>query len=337
MNLFKRKDSPPSGTSTTTIPSTLEALETRKLMSAAAESAAILPAAAPLAVPAFKLNVKFQPATTTSAPPRYRIDNGGLYGRHRNGLTYGWSEDAMSSGVQRNSRLSPDLRVDSYIKMSQRNTWSAAVPNGTYVVRALMGDPDSTAGSKYRLRVEGEMLVNGIPLAGHQWVEGFRTVRVTDGKLTLSSDGSAVNNRINFVEIKSVPAPAAPRQGANIDWTRDESFKAPIQRVEAGGVRVGDKLYALGGYSGRYDTVTQRMDVLDLKTMLWTRLADIPGPQTHAGVASDGRFIYAVGGQFGPDLSKDLTAGAWKYDTIRNRWRRMPALPEVRAGGSLST
>ena len=320
-----------------TKPAVLESLEGRKLLSGSGDSAVMTRPTAALeaqAVTPFRLNVKFQPASSTVVKG-FRHDNGGTFSRRKNGYRYGWSVSAVDDAVDRNSTTGIDQRLDSFIGMNDGNRWHAAVPNGTYRVRVVMGDPGDAAGADYRLHVEDQWIVHGIPEAGHEWVEGFRTVAVTDEKLTLWSDVRALKNKLNFVEIVSTEPPPEPLQGAKITWTRDKSFKAPVPRVESGGVRVGDKLYILGGFNGEYDTTTSRLDILDVKTRQWSRGADIPVPPTHAGVASDGKFIYAVGGQFGPDKSKDLTARAWKYDIANNQWSVMQPLPEIRSGGGL--
>ena len=48
-------------------------------------------------------------------------------------------------------------------------------------------------------------MVNGTPTAVQLWLEGTRTVTITDGRLTLSNGASAVNNKVSFIEIRTLP------------------------------------------------------------------------------------------------------------------------------------
>jgi hypothetical protein len=74
------------------------------------------------------------------------------------------------------------------------------VPNGTYSVRVVAGDAASH-NSVYRFAVEGVLTVDGTPSATNRWLEGTRTVTVSDGRLTISNAPGASNNKLCFVEI----------------------------------------------------------------------------------------------------------------------------------------
>jgi len=46
------------------------------------------------------------------------------------------------------------------------------------------------------------LAVNGTPGGGsNHWIEGTVTVNVTDGRLTITNAGGAVNNKIDYIEI----------------------------------------------------------------------------------------------------------------------------------------
>jgi len=70
------------------------------------------------------------------------------------------------------------------------------VPNGTYTVHIVAGDPSSTAGNIYKINAENVTVVNGTPTAAKPWVEGTASVTVTDGRLTLTSPVGAVGNQL---------------------------------------------------------------------------------------------------------------------------------------------
>ena len=80
--------------------------------------------------------------------------------------------------------------------------WEIALPNGSYQVRVVAGDP-GFYDSVYKIEVEGVLVVDGVPNSSSRWVEGTAQVRVSDGKLTILNAPGAHNNKINYVEIIS--------------------------------------------------------------------------------------------------------------------------------------
>lgn len=297
----------------------IEALETRQHLDAH-------PSAAP-----YSLRVNFAPEDSPSVPG-YRLDYGAKLARRGNGNIYGWSSSRISAATHRDVARYDSVRAETGIAMGSA-TWSARVPNGWYDVRILMGDP-TTLKADYRVNVEGQIVVKGTPYTNFPFVEGKRVVRVTDGMLTVSTASGAVNNKIASIGIFSTPAPKSAPQGAKIKWSMT-GLNSPIHHAEAGSVRVGDKLYVFGGFTNAYESVSTRMDILDLKTNRWSRGTSLPGAQTHFGATTDGKNIYIAGGQFGPMLSSKGSNEVWKYEIATNRWSSMRRLPDVRFGGQL--
>jgi N-acetylneuraminic acid mutarotase len=287
----------------------------------------------PIATQSFSsVRINFQPRNV-DAPRGYKVDYGAKYGTRGNGLRYGWSSDRTRAAVFHDSPAFDSLRGETNVLMGTAS-WSIAAPNGWYVVRVLMGDPTQKTGD-YRLNAEGKPIVKGEPYPGFPWIEGNSVVHVTDGKLTLTSDSKSVNNRLDSVAISRTSAPATTPQGTRIRWART-GFNSPIHRAESATVRVGNKLYVMGGFTNQYFTVTGRVDILDLKTMKWSRGAPLPGAQTHFGAASDGKSIYITGGQYGPLLSNRGTTQSWRYDIAANKWSTFVPLPTIRFGGQMS-
>ena len=279
------------------------------------------------AVNRFELRVNFSPEDAPRARG-HRLDYGARFDTRANGITYGWNRDKTDQAVY-NKSVDDKPRNDSHISMNRGDSWSVQVPNGWYNVYALMGD-SRTLGGNYRLRAEGNLIVNGKPYTGFPFIEGTGTVHVTDGRLTIASDSRAQSNRLASVSVKRTTAPVNAPRGANINWVRNNSIKSPVSRVESGSVRVGNSVFFLGGFTNGYDSVTNRVDILNIKTNKWTRGANMPGPETHSGTATDGRYIYAAGGQTGPLLSINGTSRVYRYDIKRDRWQRFVRLPEVR-------
>jgi len=132
--------------------------------------------------------------------------------------------------------------------------------------------------------------------------------------------------------LRAVTAPAA-----SVTWS-SSAPRAPIPRAEPGVVQVGSKLYVLGGYAPSnpgFLPVTHRCDVLDFTTGKYTRIADLPAGAAvnHAGVASDGKFIYLIAGQIESGYGHG-TRASFRYDIAANKWSRFVDLPFIRFGGA---
>ena len=161
---------------------------------------------------AFKAFVNFQPASSP-VPAGYWVDSGLVYGNRGNGFTYGWNGNNTGFTRDRNSSRSPDQRYDTLNHMQKAGgarVWEIAVPNGTYQVYAVAGDPDNYD-SVFRINVEGVLTVSGTPNSSTRWFSGTKTVTVSDGRLTVSNATGGSNNKICFIEITSVSgvSPAA--------------------------------------------------------------------------------------------------------------------------------
>ncbi len=280
----------------------------------------------------FALKVNFGSSATPKVAG-YRTDYGAVYATRSNGFTYGWNASRAADAVYHDTAQYDSPRAESNILMSGSSTWNAKLPNGWYEVHILMAANNGS--DDYRVNVEGQPIVKGIPFKGFPWIEGIKTVHLTDGKLTLTSDSKAINNRICSIAIVPVTAPKSTAAGTSIAWSKS-SIKSPIYRAEAGSVRVGNKLYVMGGFTNDYASVTGRVDILNLSTGTWSKGKPLPGAQTHFGAATDGENIYVVAGQYGPELSLDGTNQAWKYNIATNTWSAFAALPAVRFGGQLS-
>lgn len=280
----------------------------------------------------FAVRINFAPVNTP-APAGYKLDYGAAFDRRGNGLTYGWNSDNRGSTSHEESKYN-NARGDSHIDFGRTDRWMINLPNGWYQVRALAGNPNSMNGD-YRLNVDDQPLLKGKPYPGFPFIEGITTLRVTDGNLTVTADAKAKNNVLNALMITAVDAPVAAPKGVAIDWSRDDSVRSPVARVESAVVRMGDALIVMGGFDDDYYGATRRVDVLNTKTNQWTRWADLPEAQTHIAAATDGRYIYIAGGQIGPLLSPNLTNNVWRFDPKRNIWQQFGELPVIRAGAQM--
>lgn len=107
--------------------------------------------------------------------------------------------------------------------------------------------------------------------------------------------------------------------------------RCDLGRTEAAGEKIGHECFVIGGYH-TIDCVLNVVDVFDLDKRRWTERFAMPSnmPQTHLGVASDdSRYLYIVGGQFGPQCSPAVASG-FVLDTQTRTWGSLPPLPEPR-------
>jgi serine/threonine protein kinase/N-acetylneuraminic acid mutarotase len=92
-------------------------------------------------------------------------------------------------------------------------------------------------------------------------------------------------------------------------------------RAAAAAAVVGDKIVVVGGQAN--GELVAQTEVFDGES--WTDVASIPTPREHLGAASDGRYLYAVGGR---ELSADKNVGALeRYDPASNTWTELEAMP----------
>jgi probable HAF family extracellular repeat protein len=155
-----------------------------------------------LLIPIRAVSINFAPATA-HVPAGYATDSGKAYATRGNGLTFGWNITNTTQTRQRNAPSSPDARYDTLVQMQRpgsATSWRIALPNGTYLVHVVAGDPDFT-NSVYRLDVQGKRAVSGKPTTSHHWFEGSVIVTVTNGKLVVSNGAGSSNDKIDYIDI----------------------------------------------------------------------------------------------------------------------------------------
>ncbi len=151
--------------------------------------------------PSWKIN--FQPATAP-AVAGYLVDGGSVYGDRGNGSTYGWVSTNTANTRDRNAASALDQRYDTlnHLQKTAGQTWSLAVPNGTYEVHVVCGDP-SYKDSVNTIAIEG--LVAADPDGQDNYDEYTVQATVTDGKLDITSATGALNAKLCFIEVIAVP------------------------------------------------------------------------------------------------------------------------------------
>jgi hypothetical protein len=170
------------------------------------------------ATPLFLTHVNFT-NSTGQAVTNYLADVGLAYGSRVNGLAFGWNVDNTANARNRNAANSPDELHDSLNHLQKPNNpnawWGIAVPNGTYQVTVLTGDP-SNIDSVYALNVGGTLntstntvsggvlAVSGTPTSAIHWFSGTVTVMVSSGVLYVSNGTGSSNNKIDAIDVVQV-------------------------------------------------------------------------------------------------------------------------------------
>lgn len=160
--------------------------------------------ATPTVVPPSDINVNFQPAGS-EVPSGYLADTGAAYGDRGNGYTYGWLGGANTATRDRGAN--PDQRYDTlnHFQKEAALTWEIAVPNGTYDVFLVAGDPSYTD-QVNTLSIEGVVVTD--PDGMDNFDEYSVQVVVSDGQLTVVPAAGASNAKICFIDISAGgPAP----------------------------------------------------------------------------------------------------------------------------------
>jgi non-specific serine/threonine protein kinase len=196
-----------------------------------------------------------------------------------------------------------------------RQNMASTVLDGTIWVAGGLG-----AGSIGSRRIEGyDPVINGwkagpdLPVRlHHEMMVTFKgEVVVIGGWTPRGSDPSAeISDRV-----------FALRAGR---WVSLPSLNRP--RAAGAAAVVGDRIVVVGGQAdGRLLDTTEVFD-----GRRWSVGESIPTPREHLAAATDGRFVYAVGGRaLSPDKN---TAALERYDPAGDRWQRLPDMPTARGG-----
>lgn len=196
-------------------------------------SLAWLPAPAGAQQAALAVDVNFQSAAAP-VPAGFVRDSGQPYGARTgagqgSGLAYGWvvpgtatpldlsvggsppgnGRDRDRAGVAQERDTLMHMQADDVVGFNgtaAEGAWELAVPAGTYAVEVASGD--RYYDSAHTINVEGQNAFHRVvPTAAREYRVATVTVRVTDGRLTVSPTGGT-NTKVNSVRVDGVPAAA---------------------------------------------------------------------------------------------------------------------------------
>ncbi|MFC4455916.1 NPCBM/NEW2 domain-containing protein [Deinococcus sonorensis] len=170
-------------------------------------------------------------------------------------------------------------------------------------------------------------------------LSGVQTLRLV---VTDAGDGIGFDHADWADPVLSCPAPTPPPPPPPPPTLSYSSMAAQPQGVsEAQGRVVKGKLYTFGGFDSLKSccTPTDRAYVYDPAVNRWASIAPMPDHgATHAGMTTDGTFIYYAGGYVANSTWTAQVFGTravWRYDPAANSYTRLPDLPVTSAAGQL--
>ncbi|XP_020259531.1 kelch repeat-containing protein At3g27220-like [Asparagus officinalis] len=118
-----------------------------------------------------------------------------------------------------------------------------------------------------------------------------------------------------------IPAPP-------LEW--EEMAAAPVPRLDGAAIQHENLLYVFAGY-GTIDYVHSHVDIYNFTDNTWGGRFSMPKEManSHLGMATDGRYIYTISGQYGPQC-RGPTARNFVLDTKTKEWHDLPPLPVPR-------
>ncbi|GAV85766.1 Kelch_4 domain-containing protein/Kelch_6 domain-containing protein [Cephalotus follicularis] len=147
-------------------------------------------------------------------------------------------------------------------------------------------------------------------------------------KISTKEADKATEDKKKRVPERFVSATFADLPAPDLQWERLAS--APVPRLDGAAIQIKNLFYVFAGY-GTLDYVHSHVDVYNFTDNTWCVRFDMPKEMAHShlGVASDGRYIYVVSGQYGPQCRRP-TAKTFVLDTETRKWQTMPQLPAPR-------
>ncbi|KAK4794505.1 hypothetical protein SAY86_012499 [Trapa natans] len=110
----------------------------------------------------------------------------------------------------------------------------------------------------------------------------------------------------------------------------EKMASAPVPRLDGAAIQIKNLLYVFAGY-GTIDYVHSHVDIYNFTDNTWGGRFDMPKEMAHShlGMVTDGRYVYIVTGQYGPQC-RGPTAHTFVLDTETKQWQNMPPLPVPR-------
>ncbi|GLU02205.1 hypothetical protein SLE2022_194650 [Rubroshorea leprosula] len=149
---------------------------------------------------------------------------------------------------------------------------------------------------------------------------GTNKPEAAENEIAKSKEGRG-SERFLSATFADIPAPELP-------W--EQMPTAPVPRLDGYSIQIKNLFYVFSGY-GTLDHVHSHVDVYNFTDNTWCERFDTPKDManSHLGVATDGRYIYIVSGQYGPQC-RGPTDRSYVLDTETRKWQSLPPLPSPR-------
>nr|AAL08256.1 AT3g27220/K17E12_4 [Arabidopsis thaliana] len=150
-------------------------------------------------------------------------------------------------------------------------------------------------------------------------------IPIIDSKIVQkrSKQSNDTKDHVRFLSaiFADIPAP-------ELKWEEMES--APVPRLDGYSVQINNLLYVFSGY-GSLDYVHSHVDVFNFTDNKWCDRFHTPKEManSHLGIVTDGRYVYVVSGQLGPQC-RGPTSRSFVLDSFTKTWLEFPSLPAPR-------
>ncbi|KAF9676451.1 hypothetical protein SADUNF_Sadunf08G0003400 [Salix dunnii] len=142
------------------------------------------------------------------------------------------------------------------------------------------------------------------------------------------ADTKPLKIKVDGVHDRSLSATFADLPAPELKW--EKMANAPVPRLDGAAIQIKDLLYVFAGY-GTIDFVHSHVDIYNFTGNTWGGRFDMPKEMAHShlGMVTDGRYIYVVTGQHGPQC-RGPTARNFVLDTKTRKWQDLLPLPAPR-------
>ncbi|GLT33129.1 hypothetical protein SLA2020_077420 [Shorea laevis] len=165
--------------------------------------------------------------------------------------------------------------------------------------------------SNWALEKSGMIVVPGV---------GTNKPEAAENEIAKSREGRG-SERFLSATFADITAPELP-------W--EQMPTAPVPRLDGYSIQIKNLFYVFSGYA-TLDHVHSHVDVYNFTDNTWCERFDTPKDManSHLGVATDGRYIYIVSGQYGPQCRGPIDR-SYVLDTKTRKWQSLPPLPSPR-------
>lgn len=145
---------------------------------------------------------------------------------------------------------------------------------------------------------------------------------------TENDKGKGKDQKKDNVTARFLSATYADLPAPELHW--EKMSPAPVPRLDGAAIQIKNLLFVFAGY-GTINLVHSHVDIYNITDNTWGGRFDMPKEMAHShlGMVTDGRYVYVVTGQYGPQC-RGPTARTFVLDTETKQWNDLPPLPVPR-------